>query len=256
VPLDFLRRGGRGRPEPDGSIPGAPRPVAASLQLVTDEPEAEEYELKLTYRAKSSHGVRMAGGAQPIGRLPSLIADLARTTPELVQPLDFEYQEAAPLIARTIEASQWLHAHHERSPITRHSLMVLESLDAIDPAFESMALALFSGEVDTRGFPEYDAIIGGVVSHWDEVTGDQILRGIVGWGGRGVRGDTERNAIRTLAGLLGNILASQDAVGIVEFERPVPAEGGGGLICAHCQFTSAHERAFFCPKCGMRMLRG
>ncbi len=36
------------------------------------------------------------------------------------------------------------------------------------------------------------AIVGGVASHWDESTGDMIVRGIVGWGGKGVRGDTDR----------------------------------------------------------------
>ena len=36
----------------------------------------------------------------------------------------------------------------------------------------------------------------------------------------------------------------------------VPAAGRGGLGCAHCGFASAHERAFYCPKCGMRLLRG
>jgi len=41
-----------------------------------------------------------------------------------------------------------------------------------------------------------------------------------------------------------------------EINRPVPAGGRGGLVCAHCGFASAHERAFYCPKCGMRLLRG
>ncbi len=45
-------------------------------------------------------------------------------------------------------------------------------------------------------------------------------------------------------------------VGLATFERPVPAAGRGGLVCAHCGFASAHERAFYCPKCGMRLLRG
>ena len=35
-----------------------------------------------------------------------------------------------------------------------------------------------------------------------------------------------------------------------------PAAGRGGLVCAHCGFASAHDRAFYCPKCGMRLLRG
>ena len=28
------------------------------------------------------------------------------------------------------------------------------------------------------------------------------------------------------------------------------------VVCPHCGFASAHERAFYCPKCGMRLLRG
>jgi hypothetical protein len=43
---------------------------------------------------------------------------------------------------------------------------------------------------------------------------------------------------------------------MTQVERPVPAAGRGGLVCAHCGFSSAHERAFYCPKCGMRLLRG
>jgi hypothetical protein len=94
------------------------------------------------------------------------------------------------------------------------------------------------------------------VAFWDEVTGDQILRGIVGWGGRGLRGDSERTAVKMLGGILASILASQGAVGIAEVERPLPPEAGGGLVCAHCQFAQVGRTAFFCPKCGMRMLRG
>ena len=78
-----------------------------------------------------------------------------------------------------------------------------------------------------------------------------------GWHrGKGVRGDTDRIGQRLLGGLLTNILASQFAMGLTAVERPVPAAGRGGLVGAHCGFASAHERAFYCPKCGMRLLRG
>jgi rubrerythrin len=83
-----------------------------------------------------------------------------------------------------------------------------------------------------------------------------ICRAVVGWGGKGARGDTDRMASRLLTTLLTNILASQHALGLTSVERPVPAAGRGGLVCAHCGFASAHERAFYCPKCGMRLLRG
>jgi hypothetical protein len=233
-----------------------PPPPTRGPSLLAEDPEAEDYEVKLTYRAKSSKGVRMAAAPGAVERLPVMLTGFAKTRPELVPALDTSFAQAAPTITHTIEATQWLNAHHERSPITRHALMVFESLDAIDPAFESMALALLSGELDSGGYPDYDGILGGIVSYWDELTGDMVVRGIVGWGGRGIRGDTERNAMKLLGGLLANILATQGAMGIAEVARPMPREGGGGLVCPHCQFAPGHERAFFCPKCGMRLLRG
>jgi len=39
-------------------------------------------------------------------------------------------------------------------------------------------------ETDTTAIRNYNAIVGGVVSHFDEVTGDLIVRGVVGWVGR------------------------------------------------------------------------
>ena len=77
-----------------------------------------------------------------------------------------------------------------------------------------------------------------------------------GAGGKGVRGDTDRIGAKPALGLLTNVLANQYALGLTAVERPVPAGGRGGLVCAHCGFASAHERAFYCPKCGMRLLRG
>ncbi len=142
---------------------------------------------------------------------------------------------------------QWLNANHQLSPVTRHALFVLESIDAIDMAFDTFACAMLEGETDTSGYPEYNAIIGGVASHWDEATGDMIVRGVVGWGGRGVRGDTDRIASRILGGLLTNILANQHAMGLTAVERPVPAAGRGGLVCAHCGFASARAGPFMPP---------
>jgi transcriptional regulator with XRE-family HTH domain len=123
-------------------------------------------------------------------------------------------------------------------------------------AFDTFACGLLDGETDTSGYPEYNAVVGGVAAHWDEATGDMICRAVVGWGGKGVRGDTDRIGARILSGLLTNVLANQYALGLTAVERPVPAGGRGGLVCAHCGFASAHERAFYCPKCGMRLLRG
>ncbi len=245
MPLDFLKR----RREDETARPTAPAPIP-------EEITAQEYSLKLYYAGKSSEGVRIKAGPRALGELPSMLLGVAQDDVEIVEPLPIEFSEAAPVIAHPSEAMQWLNAHHELSPVTRHALVVLESIDAIDLAFDTFVCSLLDGETDTSGYPEYNAIVGGVASHWDEGTGDMIVRAVVGWGGKGVRGDTDRNATRILGGLFTNILANQDAMGVVAIERPVPAAGRGGLVCAHCGFASAHQRAFYCPKCGMRLLRG
>lgn len=246
MPLDFLKR------RPSRAV--AP-PPAAALPF-PEEVSAEEYSLKLHYAGKSSEGVRIKAGPQAMAELPSMLVGLAKGEIEVVDPLPIEFSEATPVIARPSEAMQWLNAHHVHSPVTRHALVVLESIDAIDLAFDTFACTLLDGEIDTSGYPEYNAIVGGVASHWDEATGDMIVRAVVGWGGKGVRGDTDRIASRLLGGLFTNVLANQHALGVARVERPVPAAGRGGLVCAHCGFASAHERAFYCPKCGMRLLRG
>ena len=252
MPLDFLkRRPGEPQPEPRHTGSAAPSSITLPEEVV-----AQEYQLKLSYAGKSSEGVRMKTGPNALAELPSMLVGLSQSEIEVVDPLPIEFSEATPVISHPSEAMQWLNAHHVLSPITRHALVVLESIDAIDLAFDTFACGLLEGEIDTSGYPEYNAIIGGVASHWDEATGDMICRAVVGWGGKGARGDTDRTASKLLTGLLTNILASQHALGLTAVERPVPAAGRGGLVCAHCGFASAHERAFYCPKCGMRLLRG
>jgi hypothetical protein len=250
VTFDFLKRN-KSEPDQKPRSMGLPDPG-----VLTEEPPAEDYEVKLTYRARSSKGVRFAPGEGSVAALPLMLEQFSRTPIELIEPLDPQFADANPSIMRTIEASQWLNAHHHRSPVTRYGLQVLETLDAIDPAFESIAICLLDGSLDSGGYPDYTGIIGAVSSYWDEVTGDQMVRGIVGWGGRGVRGDTERNATRFLSGILVAIVGSRGAAEVVELDRPLPPDSGTGLICPHCQFAQVGKSAFFCPKCGMRLLRG
>ncbi len=248
--MPFLKRRGSEPP---------PKPAAASGSARLGLPEevvAQDFSLKLYYAGKSSEGVRMRAGPRALAELPGMLVGFAKGAVEVVEPLPLEYSQAMPQIVHPSEAMQWLQAHHELSPVTRHGLMVLETIDAVDLAFDTFACGLLDGETDTSGYPEYNAIVGGVASHWDEATGDMVVRAVVGWGGRGARGDTDRIAQRILAGILGNVLGSQHAIGLTAVERPVPAAGRGGLVCAHCGFASGHERAFYCPKCGMRLLRG
>jgi hypothetical protein len=188
-----------------------------------------------------------------MAQLPTMLAELAQSDIEVVLPRPTELASASPAIIRTEEASAWLRAHGASTPITRHALWVLELLDAVDPTFDTLAVALLDGDVDTSGYPDYGAIVGGVAAHWDEATGDLILRGVVGWGGRGARGDTDRTANRLLGRILNAILDSGEAIGRLTVERRMG--GGGGIACPHCGYAMATQRAMFCPKCGMRMRR-
>ncbi len=243
MPLEFLKR--RGREE----VP----PAAAALP---EETSAQEHVLKLYYAGKSSEAVRMKAGPRANAELPNMLSGLVEGDVEVVEPRQVEYSEASPQIIRPSQAMQWVNAHHANSPVTRHAIYVLEMLDALDLTFDTLVCGLIDGEVDTAGYPDYNAIVGGIASHWDESTGDMLVRAVLGWGGRGARGDTDRTAGRLLGGIFQNVLASQYALGVVPLDRPMPAAGRGGLVCAHCGFASAHERAFYCPKCGMRLLRG
>ena len=249
MPLEFLRRkGGKAA----ASKAAAPEPAAPAP--VPEEAVAEEHQLRLTFGAKTSSGVRLQGGPALLAALPEMVRGVAKTAIEVVEPRVTTLASASPSIVRTAEATEWLRAHGESPPITRHALYVLESLDAIDPAYDTFACALLDGTLDTGGYPEYASIVGGVAAHWDESTGDLIVRGIVGWGGRGARGDTDRIATRLLSTLLGNILESGTSLGLTAVDRPGAAPAGASVTCQHCGYPAVHPRAVYCPKCGMRML--
>ena len=247
VPLEFLRRKGRGPKAPKEAAPVAPPPIP-------EEAVAEDHQLRLNFGAKTSNGVRLQGGPNLLAALPGMVSGIATTPVEVVEPRATTLASAAPNIIHTAEATEWLRAHGDLSPITRHALWVLESLDAIDPAYDTFACALLDGDLDTGGYPEYAAVVGGVAAHWDESTGDLIVRAVVGWGGRGARGDTDRIASRLLGMLLGSVLESGASLGFTAAERPGAAPGGASVTCQHCGYPLVHPRAVYCPKCGMRML--
>lgn len=253
--MDFLRRRGGGAPESAGKAAkrGAP---ATTRPVMPEEVNAEDHQVRLSYAAKSSEGVRLGAGPEAKAELASMIGSVAKTPVEVVDPREMDTGQASPSIIRTAEAQAWLHAHGSSSPITRHALYVLEMLDAIDPAYETFACALLDGGTDPAGYPDFSAIVGGVAAHWDESTGDLIVRAIVAWGGRGARGDTDREATRILATLFRNILESGRAMGLVDAGRPMVGGGLAVVSCPHCGFSSAGQRALYCPKCGMRMVRG
>jgi hypothetical protein len=239
VPLPFM-----------GKKKSQPAPPPQRVALPPDQLEFEDNQIRYQYNVMSSHGVRLPAPADVPSLLPSLLEGFA-TSVELIQPLDPQFQDAAPSIIRPQLALEWINAHHGRSAIGRYALFILETLDSIDLAYETFAVALLYGELDAEGFPRYDAIIGGPVSYWDESTGELILRIVLCWGGEGVRGDTQRIAQRLLARLMANMLASQGATELGRVERPIAVEGRAP--CPHCGFRQLDRRAHFCPKCGLRM---
>lgn len=249
MPLEFLRRKGGKTAASKATVPAEP-----ATAPVPEEAVAEEHQLRLNFGAKTSNGVRLQGGPQILAALPAMLDGVAMTAVETVEPRATTLASASPSIIKTEEATEWLRAHGAHTPITRHALYVLESLDAIDPAYDTFSCALLDGSVDTGGYPEYAAVVGGVAAHWDESTGDLIVRAVVGWGGRGARGDTDRIASRLLGRLLTNILESGDSLGLTAVARPAAAPGGATVTCQHCGYPAVHPRAVYCPKCGMRML--
>jgi hypothetical protein len=99
VPLDFLKRKTTG----EASATNAPSPATSSVVL-PEEVIAQEYLLKLYYAGKSSEGVRMKAGPNAMSELPSMLAGLAKSEIEVVEPLPIEFSEATPVISRPSEA--------------------------------------------------------------------------------------------------------------------------------------------------------
>ncbi|HEY7598976.1 MAG TPA: hypothetical protein VH741_03535 [Candidatus Limnocylindrales bacterium] len=242
MPLPFLRRRRR-----KAAPVSPPRPT-----ITADSFTVHEHRLRLQLQARSGDGVRLIG--QPsVDELPGLLAGVARSKVELVLPLSPDAQSATPDITRPADALLWINTHHQHDPITRHALYVFESTDAIDTAYETAALALLQGDLDADGRPRFDAIVGGLISFWDENTGELVVRAAVGWGGDGTRSDTDRTARRLLARMMTNILDSQGAQGLHAVERPVGH--GGTAACMNCGFDTLSPQARYCPKCGVRRLR-
>ena len=97
--------------------------------------------------------------------------------------------------------------------------------------------------------------VGGLASHWDELSGDLIVRAVVGWGGKGLRGDTERIGQRLLSALYQQVMATGWVIGTATGARAATPMGGEGSVCGHCGFETGLTGAFYCPKCGMRIAR-
>lgn len=239
--MSFLRRNKK-------EEKAAPPPAA-----VQEDVSAQQLSVKLTYMARSSDGLRLQPDPQVRAMLPGVVEPLTNSPVEVIEPLPLEYSDAAPTIERFNEMQQWVLARRELSPVARHGLYVLELTDALDMTVDTFACGLLHGDVDTSGYPQYNAIVGGLASHWDELSGEMIVRAVVGWGGKGLRGDTERIGQRLLSSLYQQVIATGYSLGAAETARSPQIHGRSGAVCAHCGFESVGAGAFYCPKCGMRM---
>lgn len=210
-----------------------------------------QYSLALAYLARSSDPIRLAPGPEVMKILPRIVEPLADEGVEVVAPLPLELASAAPAIERLDDLEQWIVARRDANPVTRHALYVLEQTEAVDMTIDTLICGLLSGEIDTTGYPSYDAISGGLASHFDDLTGELVVRVVVGWGGKGQRGDTERNAQRVLSNLYQQVLVS--GLDISTADGPVHREAGEGRVCGHCGFDARGSGAFYCPKCGMKL---
>jgi hypothetical protein len=243
--MSFLRRKKAEAPPPPPPTP------------VIEEVTGQQYVLKLTLMGRSSDGLRLPADPNVMQALPRIVEPLAKTRVEVISPLPLEYSDATPAMERFNEMQQWVLARRDLGPIARHALYILELTDALDMTVDTFYCALLHGETDTSGYPDYNAIVGGLASHFDELSGEIIVRAVVGWGGKGLRGDTERIGQRLLSSLYQQVLASGYSLGAAEQARLTPMTGhAGGQACQHCGFEAQSANAFYCPKCGMRMARG
>lgn len=220
-----------------------------------EEVKAQEYGLRISLVARSSDGLRLRADPAVAAAIPGIVEPLSETRVETIGPLPLEYSDASPAIERFTEIQQWVLARRELSPIGRHALYVLEMTDALDMTVDTFSCGLLHGETDTSGHPDYNAIVGGLASHWDEISGELIVRAVIGWGGKGQRGDTERIGQKLLSSLYQQVVASGYSLGEAEQARLPSIGGRSGMTCAHCGFEAGSASAFYCPKCGMRMTR-
>ena len=116
---------------------------------------------------------------------------------------------------------------------------------------DTLICGLLHGETDTSGYPTFDAISGGLASHFDDLTWELIVRAVIGWGGKGQRGDTERIGQRLLSNLQQQVLVS--GLQVSSAESPARGDATEGMVCGHCGFDARGTGAFYCPKCGMKL---
>ena len=252
MPLDFLKRKGNA----DGAA-AAPAPAPDPSGLLPEEVVAQDHLLKLYYAGKSSEGVRLKAGPAAIAELPMMLVGLARAEIEVVEPLPIEFSQATP---------------NDRQPVRGDAVAQRPSRPLADhPPRAGRPRVDRCGRSRLRHVRLLAARRRGRHVRLPRVQRDRRWRG-----GPLGRGDRRHDLPgRRRLGRQGRPRRHRPDRGQAARRHPqqhpgqpvrarpdrrssgrCPAAGRGGLVCAHCGFASAHERAFYCPKCGMRLLRG
>ena len=232
----------------------APDPSPPPTPLHPEAP-GQQYAVKINLLARSSDPVRLRG-THANRAIPAIVERLSTEPIEVIEPLAPELNDAAPMLERVEDLELWLRARRNATPISRHALYVLESVDALDMTVDTFTCGLLSGATGPDGYPDYHAIVGGVATRWDEATGELLCRALVGWGGRGVRGDTDRQAQTIVNRIHAELSAARRSAGDADDSSASRPIDRSGLTCPHCGFEAATTHAFFCTRCGMRMSRG
>ena len=154
-------------------------------------------------------------------RLPALLGGFATSPVELIEPLPIDFEDAAPSLVRPEAALQWINAHHGRSPLGRHALYIFETARRGRPGLRDVRRRAAHGESMARVSRASTRSFGGPGQLLGRGKGDLVVRMLLGWGGEGVRGDTQRIAQRLMARLMGNLLASHDATELGRVDEPV-----------------------------------
>src|SRR5438874_6747259 len=103
VPIEFLRRRGGNAPNSRPARAASPARVA-----IPEEVAAQDHQVRLSYAAKSSEGIRLGSNPDGLAELPGMVGSLAKTPVEVVEPRAMDSGQASPSIVRTAEARAWL----------------------------------------------------------------------------------------------------------------------------------------------------
>ena len=245
MPLEFLKRKGR------AEVELAPAPV------VPEDASAQEYILKLYYAGKSTEGVRLKAGPRALAELPSMLVGLAQTRDrgrrapaDRVQRggshdhpvLGGDAVGQRPPRPRTDHPSRALRPRVDRRdrPGVRH---------ARGRAARRGGGHVRLSRVQRRRGRGRLALGRGHRRH-----AGARRRGL-GWPGRPRRHRPDRAREPSPGSSRTSSPTSTRSGSRLPIGR-FPPPAGAGWSARTAASASAHERAFYCPKCGMRLLRG